>query len=59
MSNPASARRYLSDILSGVAAAVAAVVEIVRVLEAEELPAICVCDGLREQVGGLFDVPWP
>src|SRR5438105_10443245 len=57
--NAASARRYLSNILSGVAAALAAVVETVRVLETGELPVTCACDGPKEQVGGLFGVPWP
>jgi len=39
--------------------ALAAVVETVRVLEIGEVPEICACDGLREQVGGLFGVPCP
>ena len=58
-SNTASAKRYLSNSPAGVADAVAAVVETVSVLEIGELPVTCACDGLREQVGGLFGVPCP
>jgi hypothetical protein len=39
--------------------ALAAVVEIVKVLEIGEAPEICACDGLREHAGGLFGVPCP
>lgn len=57
-SKEARARRYLSNSLLGIAAALAGVVETVRVLEIGE-PVICACEGLREQVGGLLGVPCP
>ena len=53
----ASVSPELFHVLSWVTEALAAVVEMVKVLEAGELPATCACAGLREQVGGLFGVP--
>jgi hypothetical protein len=55
----AKANPVLLNFLSSSAIALAAVVETVSVLEPEEVPVICACDGLRAQVGGLFGVPWP
>ena len=39
--------------------ALVCIVEIVRVLETGELPETWICDGFREHVGGLLDVPGP
>lgn len=57
--NVAKANPVPLHCLSSAAVALTAVVETVRVLEAEEVPVTCACDGLREQVGGLFGVPCP